>query len=151
MGTITRYSVNMKPAVFSTELAACYRPLSKKEMKNSVNGKGQLYERSISGIIHLRSDGNQLYMGTAFGRKPLYFFNVNQIMKDFPQRKPTRLQNFNYSEYRVYYVTICTKDRNPFFGGIIDKKMKLSIIGKVAEKCWLEIPDHFLEIELMGD
>ena len=79
----------------------------------------------------------------------IYFFNVNQIMKDFPQRKPTRLQNFNYSEYRVYYVTICTKDRNPFFGGIIDKKIKLSKIGKVAEKCWLEIPDHFLEIELM--
>jgi REP element-mobilizing transposase RayT len=79
----------------------------------------------------------------------LYFFNVNQIMKDFPQRKPTRLQNFNYSEYRVYYVTICTKDRNSFFGGIINKKMKLSKIGKVAEKCWLEIPDHFLEIELM--
>jgi len=71
-------------------------------------------------------------------------------MKDFPQRKPTRLQNFNYSEYRVYYVTICTKDRNPFFGEIIDKKIKLSKIGKLAEKCWLEIPDHFFEIELMN-
>ena len=92
------------------------------------------------------SHGCPIYLNRAYF---IYFFNVNQIMKDFPRRKPTRLQNFNYSEYRVYYVTICTKDRNHFFGGIIDKKMKLSKIGKVAEKCWLEIPDHFLEIELM--
>jgi len=71
MGTITRYSATGKPAVFSTELAACYRPLTKTEMKKSVTGKGQLYERSIAGIVHLRSDGDKLFMGTVFGRKPL--------------------------------------------------------------------------------
>lgn len=81
MGTITRYSASIKPAVFSTELAACYRPLSKREMKNSIKGKGQLYERSISGIIHLRSDGNRLYMGTVFGRKPLDDPHANILWK----------------------------------------------------------------------
>ncbi|MCK4835668.1 MAG: transposase [Candidatus Aminicenantes bacterium] len=70
-------------------------------------------------------------------------------MKDFPQRKQTRLKNFNYSEYRIYFITICTKDRNPSFGRIIDDKMKLSKIGEITEKCWLEIPDHFPDIELM--
>lgn len=70
MGTITRHSENEKPAVFSTELAACYSPLPAKEQKQFKAGSVQLYERSIQGIVHLRSDGQRLYLGTVFGRKP---------------------------------------------------------------------------------
>lgn len=70
MGTITRYSEHEKPAVFSTELAACYSPLPPEEQKQFKAGNVQLYERSIQGIIHLRCDGNRLYLGTVFGRKP---------------------------------------------------------------------------------
>jgi beta-lactamase superfamily II metal-dependent hydrolase len=69
LGTITRYSRCEEPAVFSTELAACFRRLSKKEQAQFKTGKVNLYERSIQGIIHLRSDGTQLLLGTVFGRK----------------------------------------------------------------------------------
>lgn len=69
LGTITRYSRCDKPAVFSTELAACFTPLSKVRQKNFKAGKGSLYERSIQGIIHLRSNGEQLYLGCVHGRK----------------------------------------------------------------------------------
>ena len=81
MGTITHHSENKKPAVFSTELAACFRPLSKREMKKSIAGKGQLYERAIQGIVHLRSDGDRLYMGTVFGRKPPEERHANILWK----------------------------------------------------------------------
>jgi len=70
LGTITRYSRCEKPAVFSTELAACFSPLSDKEHKQFKSGKGHLYERSIRGIIHLRSDAERLYLGSVHGRKP---------------------------------------------------------------------------------
>lgn len=69
LGTITRYSRCEKPAVFSTELAACFTRLSKKEETQFKSGKVQLYERSIQGIIHLRSDGEHLYLGCVHGRK----------------------------------------------------------------------------------
>ena len=69
MGTVTRHSMIEKPAVFATELAACFRSLTRREMKKTVKGKGQLYEKAIQGIVHLRSDGEQLYLGTVFGRK----------------------------------------------------------------------------------
>ncbi len=69
MGTITRYSRCEKPAVFSTELAACFTRLSKKEQAQFKSGKAQIYERSIQGIIHLRSDSEQLYLGAVHGLK----------------------------------------------------------------------------------
>lgn len=70
LGTITRYSKCEMPAVFSTELAACFTPLAKKEQKAFAASRGQLYEKSIQGIIHLRSDGKQLHLGCVHGRKP---------------------------------------------------------------------------------
>jgi len=71
VGTITRYSRSPMPAVFSTELAACFSPidLSKEKQKEFMDGAIQIYERSIMGIVHLRSDGKQLYLGTVHGRK----------------------------------------------------------------------------------
>ncbi|UCF04854.1 MAG: MBL fold metallo-hydrolase [bacterium] len=72
MGTITRYSRKSKPAVFSTELAACFRriPMSKKKRRAFMEGRSQIYEKAIMGIVHLRSDGKNLYLGTVHGRKP---------------------------------------------------------------------------------
>jgi beta-lactamase superfamily II metal-dependent hydrolase len=69
VGTITRYSCCEKPAVFSTELAACFTPLNQKQRRQFKSGKAQLYERSIQGIIHLRSNGDHLYLGSVYGRK----------------------------------------------------------------------------------
>lgn len=54
-----------------------------------------------------------------------------------------RLQNWDYGANALYFVTICTAHRICFFGDIIDEKMILSEIGKMAEKYWLEIPHHF--------
>ena len=68
LGTITRYSRVEEPAVFSTELAACFRKLSGQQLKDFKKGKN-LYERAIKGIIHLRSSGKEIYLGNVFGRQ----------------------------------------------------------------------------------
>ncbi len=57
--------------------------------------------------------------------------------------KSARLQNWDYGQNGVYFVTICTRNREYFFENIISGEKELSEIGKLAEKYWLEIPDHF--------
>jgi len=54
-----------------------------------------------------------------------------------------RLKNWNYATRGYYFITICTKNRKCYFGNILDKKMQLSKIGKIANAYWQEIPEHF--------
>ena len=60
----------------------------------------------------------------------------------------TRLQNWDYAWNAAYFITICTHNREWFFGEIINQKMILSEIGQMAEKYWYEIPQHFPFVKL---
>ncbi len=60
----------------------------------------------------------------------------------------TRKSNWDYSSNAAYFVTICTKNREHFFGKVENEEMNLSAIGKKAHKCWLAIPEHFPFVEL---
>ncbi len=59
-----------------------------------------------------------------------------------------RLKGYDYSSTGGYYLTIVTQDREHFFGKIVNGKMVLSEIGKIAQKYWDEIPQHFPFIKL---
>lgn len=59
-----------------------------------------------------------------------------------------RLQNWDYGSNGAYFITICTQNREHFFGEIVDGQMQLNQLGQLAEKYWLEIPQHFSFIEL---
>lgn len=59
-----------------------------------------------------------------------------------------RLQTWDYGSNGMYFITICTHNREHFFGKIVDGQMQLNESGKLAEKYWLEIPKHFSFIEL---
>ncbi len=58
----------------------------------------------------------------------------------------TRLKGWDYSSAGFYYVTICTKDKRPYFGFIVDGVVQLSDIGEIALNCWMEIPEHFSSV-----
>ena len=60
----------------------------------------------------------------------------------------SRLQHWNYGWDAAYFVTICTKDRECFFGEIINGAMKLSGNGIIADVLWYEIKNHAKNIEL---
>jgi len=60
----------------------------------------------------------------------------------------TRLNGYDYSKPGNYFITICTKDRKPLFGDIIDEKIKLSKTGKIVSECWLDLPNHYPNIIL---
>lgn len=59
-----------------------------------------------------------------------------------------RLKNWDYTNNGAYFITICTKNRQHFFGKIIDKIMILNKIGLFANDFWAEIPNHFPFVEL---
>ncbi|MEA3398678.1 MAG: transposase [Patescibacteria group bacterium] len=62
--------------------------------------------------------------------------------------KSTRWDGYDYSQSGFYFVTFCTKNRKRYFGNIINGKMILNNLGKLALKYWLEIPKHFPYAEL---
>ena len=55
----------------------------------------------------------------------------------------TRWRGWDYSANGVYFITICTKDRQCFFGFIKDRAMHYTELGVQSGSCWLDIPNHF--------
>ncbi|MCX6766878.1 MAG: transposase [Candidatus Moranbacteria bacterium] len=62
--------------------------------------------------------------------------------------KSARLEGHDYSQDGMYFVTICTKNREECFGKIAEGKMILSDVGKIANEFWQEIAKHFLFVNL---
>jgi REP element-mobilizing transposase RayT len=59
-----------------------------------------------------------------------------------------RLQGYDYGSNGCYFVTICTKNREHYFGEIVVEtdnypSLRKTSIGEIAEKFWLDIPNHF--------
>lgn len=63
-------------------------------------------------------------------------------------RKNIRLKGYDYSLKGLYFITICTKDRQHYFGEIDNQKFEYSAIGGIAYTYWHEIPKHFKNVRL---
>ena len=64
------------------------------------------------------------------------------------ERKKIRLRNYDYSKSGYYFVTICTKNREKWFGGIESGRMRLSKFGEIARNFWVKISEHFKEVSV---
>jgi putative transposase len=62
--------------------------------------------------------------------------------------KSSRWPGWDYSAGGLYFITICTNPRYPFFGRINNRKMILSDGGIIVDRCWCSIPEHYKTIEL---
>jgi putative transposase len=51
-------------------------------------------------------------------------------------RRSLRLRYYNYANPGAYFVTICTKDRIPLLGDIIEGDMRLSDCGRIVDQEW---------------
>ncbi|MBS1760644.1 MAG: transposase [Bacteroidetes bacterium] len=58
------------------------------------------------------------------------------------------MQTWDYANDGAYFITICTKNREHYFGEIENGKMQLSPIGAIADVLWYEIKNHAKNIEL---
>ena len=54
-----------------------------------------------------------------------------------------RLKWWDYRRNAAYFVTICTQNREHYFGEIKNGKMNLTEIGKIAHNYWQKIPHHY--------
>lgn len=65
-----------------------------------------------------------------------------------------RLNGWDYGSHALYFVTICTKDRIPYFGEITTDLvenatiLKKTSIADVAYNNWLKIPEYHPYVEL---
>jgi len=59
-----------------------------------------------------------------------------------------RLKNWNYGWNGAYFITICTRHRVSYFGTVVNKNMKLSPLGVIADILWYEIKNHTKNVEL---
>ena len=72
-------------------------------------------------------------------------------MKYNPQihnRQSLRLKGHDYGSEGLYFITICTYDRNHYFGEIKNGEIILNAAGKIAAECWKNIPNHFPHTKL---
>lgn len=66
-----------------------------------------------------------------------------QSRTPLPRRRSVRLQSYDYRQQGVYFITVCSHDRQPLFGSIVDGKMVSSAFGMTVSDCWTSIPAHF--------
>lgn len=64
---------------------------------------------------------------------------------EFPQRKPNRLKDFDYSQNGAYFITICVKDKKKLLGGIAagQDTIELSEYGLAVEQAIQGIAQHY--------
>jgi len=58
-------------------------------------------------------------------------------------RKSIRLKGYDYSKEGLYFITICTHNRECLLGEVVNDEMILNDAGIIADKSWREIPKHF--------
>ena len=71
-----------------------------------------------------------------------------ELFKNKYRIKSTRWQDYNYAQDGFYFVTVCTKNRELFFGDVKEEKMILSEIGIIADGFWSKIIDNFSFVKL---
>lgn len=70
------------------------------------------------------------------------------LFKNKYRIESARLKGWDYRNPGYYFVTICTRQRERFFGVVMGNDVQLSPIGEIAAKFWSEIPAHHEGIEL---
>jgi REP element-mobilizing transposase RayT len=74
---------------------------------------------------------------------------------ELPKRKNNRLNNFDYSQPGVYFITICVKNRKTILSNIIvganivrPKEIHLTKYGEIVETAIKNIPQHYPSIRI---
>ena len=94
-----------------------------------------------------------------YGIKTQNFASQSQSQMDKFKNKyrieSARLQNWDYGSPGLYFVTICTKNRDHHFGDIVAgvgtqdfASLHPTTIGTIAQQYWTDIPIHFPFVEL---
>lgn len=67
----------------------------------------------------------------------------SSVRMAYQKHKQHRLPGYDYAQPGAYFITICTQDREHFFGSVTKGKVQLSEIGVVTEEFLLKTSDTF--------
>jgi REP-associated tyrosine transposase len=59
------------------------------------------------------------------------------------RRRALRLRGFDYAQPGLYFVTVCTHNRERLLGEVEGGQMRLSEAGRIVERIWWELPGRF--------
>ena len=65
-----------------------------------------------------------------------------------PNRKSLRLRHFDYSQNSYYFITICTKNKQNFFGKIDKDKIILNELARIVQERWYWLQENFEYVEI---
>lgn len=63
-------------------------------------------------------------------------------------RKSIRLQGYDYTSAGMYFITLCSQQRECLFGEIVDGEMRLNEYGQIVRSYWLKLPNHHPRLQL---
>ena len=63
-------------------------------------------------------------------------------------RRSIRIPEYDYSQEGMYYVTICTQNRECLFGEVKNGQMQLNEAGDMVQKVWNELPEKYSGVEI---
>lgn len=64
------------------------------------------------------------------------------------QRKTVRLATHDYSGPGIYFVTLCTENRDCLFGRVVNGGMHLNTLGEIVQEEWMRSPKIRSELHL---
>ena len=74
---------------------------------------------------------------------------------EIPQRKPNRIENYDYSQNGAYFITICTQDRKQLLSkiivgtGVLDcPQVRLLTHGEIADQYIRQLDDFYDHISV---
>ena len=67
-----------------------------------------------------------------------------------PNRRSIRLPGYDYSQAGAYFVTICTQNRECFFGEIVNREMVLYNAGRMVKTVWNELPKFYPRVSTVA-
>jgi REP element-mobilizing transposase RayT len=70
------------------------------------------------------------------------------LFKNKYRSESIRLKGWDYRNAGYYFITICTHQREHYFGRVVAHEMGLSPLGEIAAQFWCEIPSHHAGIDL---
>ena len=73
---------------------------------------------------------------------------MSSKFKNKYRNESSRLPNWDYGSSAAYFITICTKDREHYFGEIKNGKMQFSPAGAIAHVLWDTIRNRVNNIQL---
>jgi len=107
----------------------------KNEGDNSIKNKTQDYSKKSNMRAYCNTPQQTNQKNRANQNSP------HQRLKVLQNRRSIRLKNYDYSGEGLYFITLCTTDRQHIFGEILNGEMHLNSLGKIASEEWKKTPE----------